>query len=143
VYTVDDHEIGESLARRALGADDRMHLRLQTIPDEAGRHHDGGNCADGTEGAGAMLTDLEADNLAIVNRRGIVVGRLVGEHETHLVVACRAIGLDRFHCVPLVVRSESRHAVVRADPSHKRNHFGTRVEAPRDCERGVVRQSED
>ena len=103
VFAIYDHEIGDPLACRAKCLDDRVHLRLKAVANQPRSHHYRRNSADGAKPPRAMLSNFEAHDFTIVNRRRIVLNRLVGEHEPDLVVASRAVGVDGFHCsVPLV-----------------------------------------
>jgi hypothetical protein len=47
--------------------DNWLHLGLQSVSNQPGRHDDGRYGAHGTKSAGAMLADLEADYLAVVD----------------------------------------------------------------------------
>lgn len=106
VLTIYDYELGEPVAGGTVGGDDRMHFGLQAVAHQSRSHNDWRHRADWTEGTGAMFSDLQAHDLTIVNRRWVVLNRLVGEHQPYLVIAGRAVSVDGFHCSPPVVRGE-------------------------------------
>src|SRR6478672_1202883 len=112
VLTIYDHEIGPALARGAKCLHNRVHLGLKTVANEPGSHDDRRNGTDGAEPSRAMFSNFEADDLAIMNRRRVILNWLVGEHEPDLVVASRAVSVDGFHCsLPLSCAADCRSAV--------------------------------